>query len=272
MIEIYNEDCFKTMEDMPIGQIDIVLTSPFYNTNKKAGKGRTINTIKTKPGHYSHVRYDTHVDNMTDEEYCDFTERLFTEFDRILNVNGVVLYNLSYGAENTEGLFKALNTIITKTEFTVADVIVWKKKSAIPNNCSPNRLTRIWEFVFVLCRRNETKTFNCNKAVKGYRASGQASYVNVFNFIEARNNDGSCDLNKATYSSELCEKLLQLYAVRTNTWVYDPFMGTGTTAVACARMGFNCLGSEISAAQCEYARERIAKCEKTMILGGTKNA
>lgn len=261
MIEIYNEDCFKTMEQMPVGQIDIVLTSPFYNTNKKAGKGRTLNTVTTKPGYYSHVRYDTHVDNMTDEEYNAFTTRLFNEFDRILNLNGVVLYNINYGAESTEGIFRAVHAIITETNFTVADVIVWKKRNAMPNNCSPNRLTRIWEFVFVFCRRSELHTFNCNKEVKGYRATGQASYANVFNFIEAKNNDGSNPLNKATFSTEFVDKLLDMYAVRPDTWVYDPFMGTGTTAVTCKKRGYNCLGSEISAAQCEYARERLETVE-----------
>lgn len=263
MIEIYNEDCFDTMEEMPIGQIDIVLTSPFYNTNKKAGKANTLKTAKVKEGHYSHVRYDTHVDNMTNAEYCDFTVRLFNEFDRILNLGGVVLYNINYGAENTEGMFRAINAIFNETPFTLADVIVWKKNAALPNNCSPNRLTRIWEFVFVFCRKEEAKTFNCNKKVKSYRGTGQASYENIFNYIEARNNDGSCPLNKATYSTELCEKLLDIYAVRPDTWVYDPFIGTGTTAVACAKKGFNCLGSEISADQCEYARKRVAATRAT---------
>ena len=75
MIEIYNEDCFETMDNMPIGQVDIVLTSPFYNTNKKAGKNRTLKNTSVKEGQYNYVRYDTHVDNMTDEEYCDFTDQ-----------------------------------------------------------------------------------------------------------------------------------------------------------------------------------------------------
>lgn len=258
MIHIYNEDCFETMNGMPIGQIDVVLTSPFYNTNKKAGKHRTLQNTSVKTGQYNYVRYDTHVDNMTDEEYCDFTERLFTEFDRILNLNGCILYNLSYGAENTEGLFKTVNTIISKTPFTVADVIVWKKRNAFPNSCSSNRLTRIWEFVFVFCRKNEMLTFNCNKRIKSYRKTGQPAFENIYNFIEAKNNDGSCPLNKATFSSELCEKLLRIYA-RPNSWIYDPFIGTGTTAVACKKMNLNCIGSEISAGQCEYAIKRIGE-------------
>lgn len=257
MIEIYNEDCFTTMENVPIGQVDIVLTSPFYNTNKKAGKTRTLGNTTTKNGQYEYVRYDTHIDSMTNEQYCDFTERLFLEFDRVLNLNGVVLYNINYGAENTEGMFLAINSILTKTPFTIADVIVWKKSNALPNSCSPNRLTRIWEFVFVFCRKTEIKTFRCNKAVKSYRKTGQAAYENVFNFIEAKNNDEPCPYNKATYSTDLCKQLLSRYAVGEKVMVYDPFMGSGTTAVACQALGFDCIGSEISENQCKWARERL---------------
>lgn len=264
MIEIYNEDCFKTMENVPIGQFDIILTSPFYNTNKKAGKTRTLENTTVKDGQYDYVRYDTHIDSMTNDEYCDFTERLFLEFDRVLNLNGVVLYNINYGAENTEGMFLAINAILQKTAFTIADVIVWKKSNAIPNSCSPNRLTRIWEFVFVFCRKNELKTFNCNKSVTSYRKTGQAMYENVFNFIEARNNDESCPYNKATFSTDLCKQLLSRYAIGEKVTVYDPFMGSGTTAVACQEMGFDCMGSEISKNQCEWARERLARSKASL--------
>ena len=252
--KIYNEDCFITMERMPIGTNSVILTSPFYNTNKKQGNGRTLSNTQTKG--YSYLRYDEHIDNMTDEEYCDFTERLFLEFDRILNFDGVVLYNLSYGNNNRDGMYKAVNTIITKTPFTIADVICWKKKTALPNNCSPNKLTRIWENVFVFCRKDEVDTFYCNKPVVGERKTGQKSYGNIFNYVEAKNNDGSCPYNKATYSSDLCKQLLSLYCPANGT-VYDPFMGSGTTAVACKELGLSYIGSELSKNQCEWAENRL---------------
>ena len=159
MVQIHNEDCFITMERMNPHSVDVVLTSPFYNTNKKAGKTRTLKNTKVADGQYDYVRYDSFVDDMTDDEYSDFTKRLFLSFDKVLSLNGCVLYNINYGAENTEGMFKAVNAVITETPFTIADVIVWKKQTALPNSCSSNRLTRIWEFVFVFCRRSEMKTF-----------------------------------------------------------------------------------------------------------------
>lgn len=260
MIEIYNEDCFKTMENTPIGAFDIILTSPFYNTNKKAGKNRTLINAAMNDGRYEYIRYDVHVDNMTNDEYTDYTVNLFNEFDRVLNLNGCVIYNINYGAENTEGLFKAVYGIITQTTFTIADVICWKKATAFPNSCSSNKLTRIWEFVFVFCRKNEVKTFNCNKRVTSYRETGQAAYENIYNFIEAKNNDESCPYNKATFSTELVKKLLQIYATEDTKTIYDPFMGSGTTAVACQELGFDCIGSEISENQCQWAKARLARC------------
>ena len=253
---IYNEDCFETMKRMYAEQCNVILTSPFYNTNKKAGKSRTLLNTKVKDGQYDYVRYDTHIDDMTNDEYCDFTVNLFNNFDKVLSSNGCILYNINYGAENTEGMFRAINAIITQTNFTIADVIMWKKSTAIPNSCSSNRLTRIWEFVFVICRKNELKSFHCNKKIKSYRKTGQPAYENIYNIIEAKNNDGSCPYNKATFSTELCEKLLELYAPK-NGVVYDCFMGSGTTAVACKKMGLQYIGSEISENQCKWAESRL---------------
>lgn len=257
-IIIFNEDCFITMKSIKQSSVDVILTSPFYNTNKKAGNSKTLENTKALDGQYNYVRYDTHIDNMTNDEYCDFTTKLFNEFDKILKENGVVLYNINYGSENTDCMFRAINSVITDTPFTIGDVIVWKKKTSLPNNCSSNKLTRIWEFVFVICRKSEIKSFKCNKNITSYRKTGQAVYENIYNIIEAKNNDGSCPYNKATYSSELCEKLLTLYAPKGAT-VYDPFLGSGTTAVACKRLGLNCYGSEISKNQCKWAFNRLKK-------------
>lgn len=88
-IEIYNEDCFETMNRMDTHSVDVILTSPFYNTNKKAGKTRTLENTFVKGGKYNYVRYDVHVDNMTNDEYCAYTVNLFDKFDKILQNGGV---------------------------------------------------------------------------------------------------------------------------------------------------------------------------------------
>lgn len=87
-------------------------------------------------------------------------------------------------------------------------------------------------------------------------------YNNIFNFIESENNDKRCELNKATYSSDLCCKLLNIYGKEGMT-VYDPFLGTGTTLVATEKLNMNGIGSEISKPQCEYAENRLSRIINT---------
>ena len=256
MAKIYfkNENCFTTLKNMVDANytVDIILTSPPYSTSRS--KVKTEKAMDT----YNR-RYDICLDDMTSEEYREWTVDLFNNFDKVLSKNGVVLYNVSYGSENPSALWLSLLSIIEKTNFMIADTIIWKKRSALPNNVG-NKLTRITEFVFVICRKDEYKTFNINKKVKSVRQdTGQKYYENMYNFIEAPNNDGACKLNKATYSSELCLQLLEMYAQK-NYKIYDPFTGTGTTAIACDKWGNNetvCIGSELSEAQVQYSKERL---------------
>lgn len=256
---IFNEDCFITMNRIKNKSVDIVLTSPPYNTS------RNIKTEVARKRHWS--RYDVFVDTGSHNDYVEWTVNLFNSFDRILKENGVVLYNLNYGTDGDsvtcDNLIDTIHQLTSGTNFTVADIIVWKKKSALPNNASPNKCTRIYEFIFVLCRKSEYKTFKSGKEVKSVSNKGQNFYTGMFNFIEAPNNDGSCNLNKATFSSDLVIELLKMYVGDNKSIVYDPFIGTGTTAIGVLRYNdlkkssLSFIGSELSAQQCEFAINRI---------------
>lgn len=246
--KIYNMDSFDYMKGLDDSVIDVVLTSPPYNT----GGGGT--SEKARENHES--RYDVFMDNKTDEEYLEWSVELFELLDKAIKPNGVVLYNISYSSDKPDLMWLVIAEIMRKTNWMTADTVVWKKNSALPNNMSTNKLTRIVEFVFVFCRKEEIGTFHTNKKIVSESENGQNRYNNVFNFITAKNNDRSTKLNKATYSTELCEKLLKIYA-RDSSLVYDPFMGTGTTAVASKRLGHRYLGSELSEEQCKYAEKRL---------------
>ena len=246
-IKFLQGDCLKWMNKFSTkGQIiDVVLTSPPYNTSRPSSE----RSMENYEG-----RYKVYDDLKTSTEYCDWCVDIFNHIDKILKPNGVVLWNVSYGTDatvNTEGIglmWNSISDIIRNTNFTVADKIVWKKKSALPNNVSPNKLTRICEEVFVFCRKSEYKTFYANKEVSKVGRNGQTFYKVLYNFIEAA--------NKATYSSELCLKLLEMYAPK-HGLVYDPFMGTGTTAIACEILNLNCIGTEIDNEQVEYSNNRL---------------
>jgi site-specific DNA-methyltransferase (adenine-specific) len=250
-ITLYNEDCFITMANMikTNTKVNTILTSPPYNTARPVKTQKAIDTYNN--------RYDIYIDAKTTEEYGNWTLKLFESYDKVLKPNGIVLYNISYGSERPDDMWNAVAKLILESNFMIAEQIIWKKKSALPNNVSPNKLTRICEPVFVFCRKNEYKTYAANKKVKSIRKdTGQKYYENIFNFIEAANNDGPNKLNKATFSTDLCKQLLSIYSKEGDT-VYDSFMGTGTTAVACKEMNINCIGSELSEAQYNYSLERL---------------
>lgn len=254
--KIYNEDCLETMRRMDEGLVDVILTSPPYNKSRQ--QSYSEESLATRQGHYKDFN-----DAKSTEEYIAWTLERFVEFARVLKDNGVVCYNMNmgYGSDEirtAELMWLVVAEVLRQGLFTMADCIVWKKRNATPNNVSPNKMTRICEFVFVFCKRGDYDTFWCNKKVVGRNSkTGQNIYDSFYNLIDAENNDGPCDIHKATYSTSLCFQLLDRYGSKGGV-VYDPFMGTGTTALAAMEQQMRFLGSEISDEYVKYAESRIA--------------
>lgn len=256
-IKFFNENCFETMDKMVKynKKVDVILTSPPYNTAKKRGTWS-----KEQKTHYDLPE----IDSMTDMEYIEWNVDLFKHYESVLEKDGVILYNISYSTDKPFLMYETIARIMELTNLKIADTIIWKKKSALPNNMSHNRMTRICEMVFVFCREDELKTFRMNKEILSIRDNGIKQYTTYYNFIEAKNNDGSNSLNKATYSTDLCKQLLSIYA-QPNSIVYDSFMGTGTTAVACEELGLNCYGSELSEAQVRFSQDRLEEYRNSKV-------
>lgn len=250
--KIYNEDCFETMKKMISDnqKVDCILTSPPYCTPNDDAR-----TYSDSRFNGYQVHYDVFEGFKSPEHYREWSVSLFNNYANVLSKNGVILYNISYTVAYPDLMWLVVSDIINNTDFTVADCITWKKKSALPANQNPNKLTRICELVFVFVRKSEFTSFRTNKEPSG------AKYKNLFsNFIEAANNDildlNVNRLNSACFSSDLVIQLLNIYC-KPNYLVYDSFMGTGTTAVACKRFGCDYIGSELSAAQVEFANSRL---------------
>jgi DNA modification methylase len=69
-------------------------------------------------------------------------------------------------------------------------------------------------------------------------------------------NPESSDSHPAVYPEELSDKIIQYYSFKGDV-VLDPFMGSGTTAVSCKKLGRKWIGFERSEEFCKIARKRI---------------
>lgn len=240
-------DCEELLQELKDKSINIILTSPPYNMTKR--KGGYADKVK---------RYDEYIDWKSENEYLEWIRNIFLKFDRVLVSNGVILFNFSYSIENPSLPFKLINKLVEDTPFMIVDTIIWKKSNAIPFPANKTRLSRIWEFVFIIVRKGEENSFITNKKVKSISSkTNQKYYEVIYNYIEAKNNDESCGLNKATFSSELVSKLLNIYSSSEKDIVLDPFCGTGTTAIGCIMNNRHYIGFEISKKQVDYACNRI---------------
>ena len=229
--KIYNEDNLLTMNRMSDKFLNGIITSPPYNI-----------TTKRSDCYYNNGYSDN--DNLTEEQYLSVRTNEFKEFERILKDDGVICYNISYHNENPILPTLLMAKVHQETNLTLADIITWKKPNAIPFQTSPTKLSRICELIYVFVKKDHLHTFKTNKEIsKVNERTGQNFYKNYTNIIEAANNDGFKSNLKASFSSELVEKLIHIYFPE-GSLIYDPFLGCGTTSKACINKKCSFIGSE----------------------------
>ena len=229
--KIYNEDNLITMNKIPEQFVHGIITSPPYNI-----------TTKRIDCYYNNGYSDN--DNLSEEQYLSTRIKEFKEFERILKNDGVICYNISYHNENPILPTLLISKIHAETNLTLADIVIWKKSNSIPFQTSPTKLSRICELIYIIVKKEYLHTFKANKEVSSINEkTNQKFYKNYTNLIEAKNNDGFKTNLKATYSSDLVEKLIYIY-FQENSIIFDPFMGVGTTAKGCINKKCNYIGSE----------------------------
>jgi DNA modification methylase len=235
-----NYSCEAFMDTELIGKnqkVDIILTSPPYNINRK---------------------YDQYHDSKPRDQYVQWIVDLHKQFDKILAKDRVVLLNLSYSAKDPSLPYKVVTEIEEKTNFSIVDTIIWEKPGCTTNSSAFNRLDRIVEPIFVLARKSETKTFYLNAGGFTIGKNGQKySKTTIRNKIYCKNGKSNAG-NISTYSVDLVKRLIEMYGKKGDL-IYDPFMGTGTTGVGSVLSNCCFVGSELSEKQVKYSDQRIIK-------------
>ena len=217
-------------------------------------KNRKIDLAVFSPPYNIGRSYDKYRDSKSREEYMKWMINLFIMFEHVLAENRVILINLSYSTKDPILPFEVITEISRNTEFRLADTINWEKPNCTPLS-SGNRLDRIFEYVFVMAREKDLKTFHINKKITKIGENGVVYRTPIRNKLFCKNGK-SIEGNISTFSVDLITQLIKLYG-KTGDLIYDPFMGSGTTGIASLLSKCNFVGTEISPKQIELSYKRL---------------
>lgn len=246
---IYNEDCLKTMSRMPSKYIDFVITSPPYDDIRE---------------------YNGYSFNF---------ERVVLELYRVLSDGGVIIWvvgdKTENGSESGTSFKQAL--FFKEAGFNIHDTMIYYKNNPMPT--SGKRYHQHFEYMFAFSK-GIPKTFNPIEENTKY--SGLANMKNrgkqgalVYEKVERTNKKkvgnvfcysvggGISTKDKIAYKHPaIFPEALVIDQMKTwtneNELVYDPFIGSGTTAKIAILLQRRWIGSEISREYVEIANKRLA--------------
>ena len=255
--KIYNESCLATMARMPDGLIDLVVTSPPYD-NMRAYCGRGF------------------------DQFEEIADALY----RIMAQGGVVVWIVGdqtiKGNETGTSFRQAL--YFKEIGFALFDTMIYQKapRGAVGNN---KTYWQSFEYMFVFSK-GQPKTINLlmdrknkdarrgdrgtkrlyNGKLKPLKRGGYGSHGRRTNIWQYKIGKGHSASDKIAHQHPAIfpEQLAQDHILSwtdANHIVYDPFMGSGTTAKMAHLNGRQYLGSEINKAYCQIAHNRLAGLE-----------
>jgi site-specific DNA-methyltransferase (adenine-specific)/modification methylase len=207
--------------------INHVITSPPYNMNLRIRYGkycsRSIDTNEFS------TKYEGFNDNLPVEEYYNFHDAVLCECLRV--ASGLVFYQIQIVTGSKRPWFK----LIGDYHQELKDIIIWDKGHAQPS-MAPAVLNKQSELILVFDKNNSIS-----------RQFPQANFDRgTLSDIWQINRQRSVNKkHRATTPEALIEKII-LNFTNKHDIIYDPFMGTGTTAKVAIRNDRYYIGSEIN--------------------------
>ena len=243
MINLMQGDCLERMKEIPDGSVDLVFTSPPYNLGISTGGGikSGANSGKWKKGAGTLGKgYNSHDDAMPLEEYTKWQKEVLSKcFDK-LSDTGAIYYNHKPRVQG--GILQTpLDYIPDNLKGNIRQIVIWKRSGGI--NFSPSFYLPTHEWIIIIAKPNFRLR---DKAASGAK--------DVWEVNQERNNP-----HPAPFPVELPKIALET----TNAQVIlDPFMGSGTTGVACANLNRSFIGIELDEEYFKIAKERIEGAPK----------
>ena len=242
---IYNENCLNTLKRIETDSVDLVITSPPYNMNLRIRNGEYTSRQIVKE--FS-TKYENFDDNLPIEKYYEFHSQVLKE---LLRVSDLIFYNIQIVTGSKRAIFK----IIGDFADNLKDIIVWDKGYGQPA-MQEQVLNRRTELLLVF-----EKDYPISRQFRkrGKFERGELDDVWVIPRVKK-----SHKIHKAVFPNELVRKILINFS-EPGDLIYDPFMGSGTTAVVAKQMNRNFLGSEIDEQYIEIANERLKNIQSTFL-------
>lgn len=187
------------------------------------------------------IAYDSFSDDMPPEEYEEWQKAVISECIRILKPSGSLFYN------HKDIIYKGL--IVPPKwvyDFKVRQQIIWDRQSSCM--IDPHYFMPANEWIYWIVKDEKKVFFDKEKSV--FRTNIWRMNVDKnphpapFPYIMAANIINCCS--------------------KEGDIVYDPFMGSGTTALASIKLGRQYIGSEISEKYVSMANEKI-RIEKSQL-------
>ena len=235
---IFNQDCLKTLKRMEDSSVDIVVTSPPYNMNLRISNGRYHSRQVTKE---LTTKYSDFSDNLPIEDFYDLHLKILKE---LIRVSDIVFYNIQIVTGSKRAFFKIIGDL---NEY-LKDIIVWDKGHGQPA-IGEKVLNRQSELIPVF-----EKDYPVSRQFRKRAQFKRGTLNDVWKIPREKANPD----HGAVFPEALVELILGNFSKKGDI-VYDPFMGSGTTAVVAKKMNRQYIGSEISKSYVQFARARLKK-------------
>jgi len=229
-------DCISLMDKMPVGSLGLIVTSPPYNLRNSTGNGMKVGHGKwSNPVVFN--GYDSSDDAMPHDEYVDWQRNCLNAMMRVLRNDGAIFYNHKWRVQ--DGLLQERSDIIRG--FPVRQIIIWHGSGGI--NLNSGYLLPKYEVVYMICKP-EFKL---------------APNANVLGDVWSIPRDTDIP-HPHPFPVELAQRCIQC---TTADLVLDPFIGSGSTAIAAENLKRSWIGIDISLKYCQMAERRIEKARMT---------
>jgi site-specific DNA-methyltransferase (adenine-specific) len=229
--KVHCGDCVELMGKMPVGSVGLIVTSPPYNLRNSTGNGMKNGSGGKWENAALLKGYDTSEDAMPHEEYVKWQRECLTAMLRVLRNDGAIFYNHKWRVQG--GLLQDRADIVK--DFPVRQIIIWQRSGGI--NFNPGYFLPTYEVIYLICKPD-------------FRLANKANAIgDVWSIPQEADNP-----HPAPFPVELAQRCIE----STNAEVIlDPFLGSGSTAIAAEVCKRKWIGFDKSRGYCKIAKERI---------------